>query len=108
VGLGGEMSNGILNKEFDTASFFTILFGLSGWAILMITTFYIFIWFFTPPQFCGYYLDHSRSYYDIKTYWKFGVDTTVYSTFNGKEAIEVLKQLNEQVSPLIQQQRKDI
>jgi hypothetical protein len=98
------MNTEFLKKQFSMSSFFALLFGVTGWLVAITLAFYFIGWMFTPAQLCGYYLDHSFNY-KVRAYWRYSYDTTVYNTFNGKEAIDVLKQLNEQLSPLIQQQR---
>jgi hypothetical protein len=93
-------------RRFNLGGLFTFLFGMSAWIALSAFTFYLLTILFTPSQFCGYYIDHGSSYYEIKMRWKYGMDSTAYRTYDGKEAVEVLKRLNEQLTPLkIQEQR---
>jgi hypothetical protein len=95
-----EMNTEIFKKQFSAVSFFTVLFGMLGWAIAGATAFYILAMLFSTPQLEGYYLNHSQGCYEIKAYWRFGIDTTVYKTYNGKEALMIFNNLNTQSSPL--------
>ena len=94
------MNTEIFKKQFSASSFFTLLFGITGWIALSALIFYTVLLIFTPAQFCGFYLHHDGSYYTIKMRWIYGQDSVAYRTYNGKEAIEVLKILNEQATPL--------
>ena len=94
-----------LKNNYSLSGFFVLLFGVSGWLVSIVLAFYLISWFFTPAQLCGYYLENSFGFYTIKSYWRFGYDKTVYTSLNGKEAMEALQKLNEQPSPLTQQQR---
>jgi len=93
------MNTEFLARQINIQRFFTLLCGISGWLLFMILAFYFIGWIFTSPQLCGYYLVKVDSY-RVKSYWKYGFDSTVYETYDGKEALEVLKKLNEQFSPL--------
>ena len=73
------------------------------WEAMFFVFFSIFIGFimvmiidytFSTKKFDGYYLHHDRDgYYSIYINWNNAPDEVAYKTFDGKEALRVLKEL---------------
>ena len=77
----------------------------SIWEVMLFIFISIFLFFllamtiqyaFSSKEFKGYYLYHGDEYYSIEINWENAPDEIAYKTFNGKEALRVLKQLQEE------------